>query len=164
MYIKEVTRKYIFIGLLILIIIGVIVANILAKKQDEEFATEDFLYNQALQLYKDGDYERAQLLVSELTIERADSEIVNYLAGLIAASNNEYESASILMQKSLDINPYKVENAIFMLQFGEILFLAKRYEDAKIVLNRCKDAGWTPEDYPDYQEQVQNMLTQIENS
>ena len=71
-------------------------------------------------------------------------------------------SAAVHMQKTLDINPHKVEDAMFMLQFGEILFFAQRYDNAKTVLTRCQESGWVPAEYPEYQQRVQELLTAIE--
>ena len=48
-----------------------------------------------------------------------------------------------------------------MLQFGEVLVIAERKEDARIVLERCRDMGWAPEEYPEYQQRVNELLTQI---
>lgn len=163
MHLKNKTRKYILLGIIAFIFVGIIAANILANKQDATFETEEFIYQQAVQQYQSGNYAEAQKLIADLVVEKADSEQVNYLAGLIAASVGEYPSAAVYMQKALDINPHNVEAPMFMLQFGEVLFSAKRFDDAKIVLERCKEWNWMPEDYPQYQEQVQEMLTEIEN-
>lgn len=163
MHLKESTRKYILLGIVIFIIIGLVSAKVLAKKQDADFSTEDFLYQQALQLYSEGNYSEASIYISELVKEKPDSEVVNYLGGLIAASTEEYTKAAILLQKSLDINPHKVEDAMFMIQFGEALFLAERYEDASLVLKRCQKFEWAPEDYPNYQDRVTELLTLIES-
>lgn len=163
MNIKESTRKYILASFVVFVVGSLIVANVLAKKQDEVFSTEDILYQQAIQLYEEGNYSDAQTLISDLITEKADSEMVNYLAALITGQNGDFSAAVVFMQKVLDINPYNVERPIFMLQFGEMLFSAQKYEEAKIVLQRCVDAGWAPDDYPGYQEQVQGMLLQMEN-
>lgn len=160
---KDITRKYILLGIILFVVVGLFTANILAKKQDEKFAVEDLLYTQALQLYEAGDYKQAETMIEDLIKEQADSEVVNHLGGLIAASNGDYKAASVFMQKSLDLNPYKVENAMFMLQFGEILLNAERFKEAKIILQHCQEVGWAPEEYPEYQEQLQNMLKQLEN-
>ena len=85
------------------------------------------------------------------------------MGGLIAAINQDYKKAAILMQKTLDLNPYKVEDPIFMLQMGEIFYRAERYEDAKVVLTRCKEMGWEPEQFPNYQQKVSELLSSIEN-
>lgn len=63
----------------------------------------------------------------------------------------------------MDINPHKVEDPMFMLQFGEVLLFAERFGDSKIVLEKCREWGWIPESYPTYQERVTELLTQIEN-
>ncbi|ATP39027.1 hypothetical protein CSE16_02745 [Solibacillus sp. R5-41] len=163
MNLKESTRKYILLGALLFIIVGLISAKVLANGQDTQFTKEDALYQQAAQLYSDGNYAEALDYMKELLVAQPKSEAVNYLGGLVAANAKEYEQAAILLQKTLDINPHKVEDAMFMLQFGEVLVLAERKEDAKTVLVRCQESAWAPEDFPEYQNRVAELLAQIEN-
>lgn len=163
MQFTESTRKYILIGLIAFIIVGFITAKVLASKQDEEFLVDDTLYKQASQLYNDGNYAAAGELINDLLLRQPNSEIVNYLGGLISANKGDYKQSAILLQKTLDINPHKVEDPMFMLQYGEVLFFAERYKDSKIVLEKCREWGWVPESYPTYQERVTELLTQIEN-
>mgnify|MGYP003554169788 CR=1 FL=1 len=158
----ESNRKYILAGITAFIVVGLFVANVLANKQDEQFAYEDKLYAHASQLYTDGNYIDAMVTINELLELQPNSQEVNYLGGLTAANAGEYKQSAILLQKTMDINPYKVEDAIFMLQFGEILFLSERYEDAKVVLLECQKQGWEPEEYPNYQQRVTELLAQIE--
>ena len=158
---SESVRRYILIGMVLLIFAGIITSKVLAKKQDEEYSFNDQLYQQVLQLYSDGSYEEAKVYSSELLERVPNSEIANYLGGLIAAGNNDVFQAAILLQKTLDINPHKVEDPIFMLQFGEVLVSAERKEDARVVLEKCRDMGWIPENYPEYQQRVNELLTQI---
>lgn len=163
MQLKESHRNYILLGMIAIIIIGLVAAKITAKAQDKEFLKNELLYEQVSQLYQKGNYEESQKYINELLKTQPNSEVVNYMGGLIAATNSEFKQAAILMQKTLDINPYKAEDPVFMLQLGEIMSKAERYEEAKIVLTRCQEAGWAPEDYPNYQEQVAQLLTSIEN-
>lgn len=163
MQFTETTRKYILIGFVAFIIVGFITAKVLASKQDEEFVVDDKLYQQASELYNEGKYPAAGELINELLLRQPNSEIVNYLGGLNSANNGDYKKSVVLLQKTLDINPHKVEDPMFMLQFGEALFFAERYGDSKIVLEKCREWGWVPESYPTYQERVMELLTQIEN-
>lgn len=163
MQFTETTRKYILIGFVAFIIVGFITAKVLASKQDEEFVVDDKLYQQASELYNEGKYPAAGELINELLLRQPNSEIVNYLGGLNSANNGDYKQSVVLLQKTLDINPHKVEDPMFMLQFGEALFFAERYDDSKIVLEKCREWGWVPESYPTYQERVMELLTQIEN-
>ncbi|MEK5429835.1 hypothetical protein MKY88_03120 [Lysinibacillus sp. FSL R7-0073] len=160
----ESIRKYILSGIVTFVVVGLIVASILASKQDEEFLMSETLYNQAIQLQTDGDLEGSIAMLSEVLKKQPNSEVGNYVAGLINAQNGDMKQASIYMQKVLDINPYKVEDPKFMLQMGEIFLGAEKFEEARIVLLRCQEAQWTLEDIPDYQEYVTSLLAQVENS
>lgn len=159
----EEKRKYILFGIIIFTIIGLVAAKTMASKQDKEFMTEDILYQQATQSYKEGNYTEAEVHINELLKLQPNSEVVNYLGGLIAANNNDVTRSVILLQKTLDINPHNVEDPMFMLQFGEVLYFAERYEDANTVLIRCQESAWAPEEYPEYQIRVKELLAQIEN-
>lgn len=163
MELTESKRKYILLGIVAFIIIGFITAKVLASNQDEEFLKDDLLYQQTSQLYTDGKFNEAENLVNELLLRKPDSEVVNYLGAVITANLGDYNRSSILLQKTLDINPHKVEDPMFMLQFGEVLFFVERYEDAKIVLEKCREGAWIPQDHPTYQERVTELLTKIEN-
>lgn len=163
MKLRESHRKYILLGMIGFIIVGLITANVMAKKQDQEFIKNELLYDQVQQMYNSGNYEEALVYINELLKTQPNSEAVNHMGGLISAINKEYSKAAILLQKTLDINPYKVEDPIFMLQLGEVFYQAERYEDAKVVLNLCKEMGWEPEELPKYQEKVSELLTSIQN-
>lgn len=163
MYISENKRKYILLGVVIFIVLGLITSKVLASKQDEKFLKEDKIYQQVGQLYSEEQYEEAYLYVNEMLKRQPKSEIANYLGGLVSAKIGEYQQASILFRKTLDLNPYKAEDPMFMLQFGEILFYAESYLDSKIVLEKCQEWGWVPKQYPTYQEHITELLTQIEN-
>ncbi|WP_374963863.1 tetratricopeptide repeat protein [Lysinibacillus sp. RS5] len=161
---NEPVRKYILSGIVAFIVVGLIVANVMASKQDEKFAANEALYNQAVQLQSEGNFEDAWEAISKVLKEEPNSEIANYLAAIIAANNNDLKQATIHMQKTLDINPHKVEDPMFMIQLGELFVAVERYEDAKTVLLRCQGGGWAPEEIPNYQEHVATLLAQIENS
>lgn len=163
MEITEIVRKYILLGIIGFIVIGLILANILANKQDEKFAKNEALYNEAIQLQSSGNLVGAMDALSMVLRKTPNSEIANYLAGITAAQKGDMKQAAIYMQKTLDINPYKVEDAMFMIRLGEIFLNAEKYEEAKIVLLHCQEQGWIPEELPDYQSHVTALLTQIEN-
>jgi len=163
MRITEPIRKYILVGIVSLVVAGLIVANILASKQDKEFASNEELYNQTFELQSNGDIEGALKAIQEVLKKTPNSEVANYMAGIVAAQKGDMKKASIYMQKTLDINPYKVEDPMFMIQMGEIFVGAEKYEEAKIVLLRCQESAWAPEELPDYQNQVSALLAQVEN-
>lgn len=159
----ELIRKYILSGVVAFIVVGLIVANVMASKQDEGFATSEALYNQAIQLQSSGNIEEAYQSISQVLKNKPNSEVANYMAGIIAAQKGDMTQAAIYMQKTLDINSHKVEDPMFMIQLGEIFVGAEKYKEAKTVLLRCQEWGWAPEELPDYQTLVTSLLAQIEN-
>lgn len=163
MQLTESTRKYILLGIVAFIVIGFMTAKVLASKQNEEFLMDDILYQQASQLYMEGDYPAAGEVIRELLLRQPTSEAVNYLGGVITANIGDYKQSAILLQKTLEINPHKVEDAMFMLQFGEVLFYAERYEDSKLVLVRGRELGWPQHADLKHKERYTELLTQIEN-
>lgn len=163
MRVTDTVRKYILSGMVAFIVVGLIVANVMASKQDQKFATNEALYSQAIQLQTTGNIEGAQEAISQLVKNTPDSELANYMAGLVAAQKEDMKQAAVYMQKTLAINPHKVEDPMFMLQLGEVFVNAKKYDEAKTVLLRCQESGWAPEEFPTYQEQVTSLLAQTEN-
>ncbi|WP_421663820.1 tetratricopeptide repeat protein [Lysinibacillus telephonicus] len=164
MQFRESTRRYILLAMVAFVIIGLIVAKVIAKSQDEHFANEDLLFQQATQLSNTGNFEEASVYINELLKTQPNSEDANYLGGLISANIGEMKQASILFQKTLDLNPHRVEDPMFMLRFGETLFNVERYEDAKTVLIRCQESAWAPEEFPNYQNRVAELLKSIDEN
>lgn len=160
---SEINRKYILSGIVAFIVVGLIVANVMASKQDERFATNEALYKQAIQLQSNGDIEGALEAITQVLENTPNAEMANYLAGLITVQQGDMQQAAIFMQKALDINPHKVEDPMFMLQLGEVFVAAKKYDEAKTVLLRCQESKWAPEEFPTYQENVTSLLAKIEN-
>lgn len=160
---SDINRRYILCGIVAFIVIGLFVANVMASKQDKEFATNEMLYSQAIQLQSTGNIDGALEAITQVVKNTPKSEIANYMAGLITAQKGDMPQAAIFLQKTLDINPHKVEDPMFMLQLGEVFVTAKKYEEAKMVLLRCQESGWAPEEFPTYQENVTSLLAQIEN-
>ncbi|MER2108112.1 MAG: hypothetical protein ABS949_14345 [Solibacillus sp.] len=162
MKLTESNRKYILAGIVAFVLVGLFVANFMATKQDEAFMQEDMLYQQAIQMLNEGNFIDAYAMLQKVLETQPNSEDANYAMALVAANSGEFGRAAIAGQKTLDLNPYKVEDPIFMLQFGEILVSNERFDDAKTVLLECQKQGWEPEEYPDYQQRVTSLLAQIE--
>lgn len=163
MKLKDSIRRYILFGIVTFIILGLVVAKVLAGVQDRRYLDEETLYYQAYELASQGRYEEASVYINELLTTKPNSEAINYLGGLITANTGEVQRATTLFQKTLDLNPYRVEEPMFMLQFGEALYNSQRFEDAKIVLINCLESGWEPDEFPNYKERVEQLLNSIEN-
>ncbi|AOV08793.1 tetratricopeptide repeat protein [Sporosarcina ureilytica] len=160
MKLEESTRKYIFTGLFLFIIIGLITAGVMGKKQDGVFHSDELLYSTAVERLQARDYATALSMLESIEARNSPSEAVNYMIGLAASNNGEVEKGIRHMQRSLDINPHKVEDSLFMLQYGEMLITAEMSEEAQEVLERCA-ALPVPESFPQYQERVAELQLQL---
>ena len=160
MTVSDLARKNITIGLVLFVIVGFITASIMAKKQDQAFQTDQELYKLVVQQLQEGNYGIVLAGTSTLEHSQRSSEAVNYTIGLAAANAGELEKGILHMQRALDINPHKVEDPMFMLQFAEALVLAGKNKEAGLVLERSKSFA-APESFPHYQERVTQLQEEI---
>ena len=156
MKINDLSRKYIVIGFSLFVLIGLITASIMGKKQDKAFEVDEVEYSNIVQQFQEGNYTDA--LNKSVTLEnsQASSEQVNYLIALTAANLGQFEKSLRHMQRTLDINPHRVEDSMFMLQYAEFLVMENQKDEAEIVLDLCVTLP-IPEDFPEYQERVAQL-------
>ncbi|MBE1556412.1 tetratricopeptide repeat protein [Sporosarcina limicola] len=160
MNLSDSSRKYIVIGLSLFVMIGLITASIMGKKQNTAFQLDDTEYSHAVQQLQEGNYAGALEASSALETRQGSSEQVNYLIALAAANSGEIEKSLKHMQRTLDRNPHRVEDAMFMLQYAEFFVMAEQKDEAVLVLDRCATLP-IPEDYPEYQERVAQLQQQL---
>lgn len=141
------------IGIIFVLAVGLFVASFMGKKQDNAFQTDQQVYQLAIQQLQEGNYDVALSEMETLQEHESDSESVHYITALAAVNAGGTEKALVHMQRVLDINPHKVEDSMFMLQYAEMLIGIEALDHAKIVLERC-EALAIPENYPEYQEKV----------
>lgn len=160
MNITDTTMRFLVGGIVGILLVGLLYVSFSGKKQDEKFLDEQTTYNQALQHLKGGQYDQALPLLKEVKKEQPDSVTVNYYTGLALANTGDWMGSAKEFQTVINLNPYKVEDSVFMIQFAEILLNAKKKDEAKVVLKRCQTLP-VPKQIPDYQMRVKNLLKQV---
>jgi predicted Zn-dependent protease len=160
MKMTDTTVRYVVAGVVIALLVGLGYASFSGKKQDEQFTREQAMYNQTLQHEQKGQYDQALPLLKQIEKEQPNSVPVKYYTGLALANKGDWTGAAQEFQNSINLNPYKVEDSIFMLQYAEVLTYAKKLEEAKVVLEHCKKLS-VPAQMPDYQDKVNAMLQKI---
>lgn len=160
MNVSDSARRYIVMGLSVFVILGLISASIMGSKQDKEFQANNALYGLMTQQLQEGNYSDALATSVVLGESQKASEVVNYYTALTAINVGETEKALLHMQRALDINPHKVEDSMFMLQYAEMLVQAEKKDEATQVLERCEVLP-VPEIYPDYQERILQLQEQV---
>ena len=157
MEVKVKYMRYIVASIIVLLIIGLSYTSYLGKKQDEKFESNETTYNKALQYMEQGEFTKALPLLKRVEKEQYDSMIVKYNIGIALANTGNWDRAIQEFQNSLDLNPYKVEEPVFMMQFATLLINEGKYDEAKKVLERCKTLP-APEQIPDYKDRLNAMI------
>jgi predicted Zn-dependent protease len=157
---RETSVRNIVGFIVVFLIVGLGYASFLGKKQDEQFANEQMMYNLAMDHVKKGQYNFALPLLKQVEKKQMASFTMRYYTGLALEQTGYGKEAVLEFQNALDLNPYLVEDSIFMLEFAEALLNAKKNEEAKIVLKHCQTLP-IPEQIPDYLDEVNGMLEQI---
>ncbi|WP_336496403.1 tetratricopeptide repeat protein [Psychrobacillus sp. FJAT-51614] len=131
-----------------------------SKEQDRQFVIEQEKYNVAVQDIQGGEYDQALSLLEEVDQTNTKSVPVKYYIGVAHFYKEDFDKAAQEFSNLLDINPYMVKDSEFMLLFAHTLINANQFDEASIVLERCKNLQ-TPENMPDYQDQVNQLIKQI---
>ncbi|MEK5146073.1 tetratricopeptide repeat protein [Psychrobacillus sp. FSL K6-4615] len=160
MKIADKTVRNVVVVLIVVLILGIFYASKSSEKQDEQFFKEQATFNQAIDYFQGGQYELAIPLLTKVGKEQPESEVVKYYLALALSNTGEWSSASQEYQEVLNVNPYKVKDSMFMIQFAEVLLNAEKFEEAKVVLERCQTLP-IPDQMPDYQEFVNILLMQV---
>jgi len=160
MNIKDTGIRYMVTILVLIVIIGLGYASLTGKTHDKKILKEQTRYTQALQFLQNQEYDQAVTLLKLVKEDYPNSATVKYYLGTSLANIREWNSAAQEYQQILDLNPYKVKEPIFMIQFAGILINAKKLDEAKIVLEKCLTLP-IPEQIPNYLEQVNSLIDQI---
>ncbi|OMP66624.1 tetratricopeptide repeat protein [Domibacillus epiphyticus] len=163
MKLTDTAMRYIVAVLILTVVIGFIYVNIAGKKEEEKYVQEFNTYQNAISLMQQGDFKQAVPLLKQVEAEQQDSVPIKQYLGMALVNTGEVEEAVTKYQEVVDLNPYKIEDAEFMLQFGEVLSITGKHKEAKIVLEQCQKLA-APSGIPDYQEKVNLLLAEVSKS
>lgn len=160
MIISDSARRYILAFFSLIVVVGLILSSMMGSKQNKEFQSNYELFSHMNQQFQEGNYTEALKYGELLMMNHKSSETVNYLTAVSAVNAGEIDKALLHMQRALDINPYYVENPMFMLQYAEMLIQAEQKDAAIKVLERCEVLP-IPEVYPEYKDHVTHLQEQL---
>lgn len=133
---KKDFGKYVFIILLISVLLVLVWQNKLAEKQNTILLNDYAVYQQADEMMQNQEFDQSINVLEDLNAKYNNEFQISYWLGYSYLYSNKFESAVILYNKSLDLNPYLVENTDFMYQYAVALANSEKYEDSLIVINR----------------------------
>ncbi|TQR18152.1 tetratricopeptide repeat protein [Psychrobacillus soli] len=163
MNITDTATRYIVVGIIAMLILGLGYTSFSGAKQDEQYEAEQEIYKHSLDLIEEEQFDQALLYLKQVEENYPESANVKYNLAITYANIGEWNNAAQEYKRVLDLNPYRVEDSLFMLQYGSVLLNANKNDEAKIVFERCQTLP-IPEQMPNYQEQVNELLMQISTS
>ncbi|WP_231584141.1 tetratricopeptide repeat protein [Domibacillus indicus] len=163
MKLTDSSIRYIVAGIFLCLAIALIYTHFSGEKQDEKVTEIYYTYQQAFELLQQGQYAQALPLLEQVKAEEPDSVPVTHYLGMSYVNTNELSKASRAYKQVVELNPYKIEDALFMIQFADVLTLNGEKEEALTVLAQCKNLP-VPASMPDYQEQVAAKMKELKNN
>ncbi|WP_313801748.1 tetratricopeptide repeat protein [Cytobacillus sp.] len=156
---KEIYRKLILLGLVLLIGIGVFYTYNAGKTQDKGYVEDYQSYQMSLAQMKENQLEESKKELMKLHQTYPDQANITWNLGLAFALDGDLENASLYYQKAVDQRPFIVQEPMFSLQFAELLFAKEEFGLAKQYLEHCKTIA-IPEEFVS---RVDELLAYIDN-
>lgn len=134
--VKKSYMNFILTAFILLICVVISVLQNEAKKQNEVLMSDFLLYQQADSLLKDGKIDEVLPPLEELHTKYNNDYNISNRLGYVYFNVEKIDTALILYNKTLDLNPYLVENKDFMYQYAIVLANNYQYDNAFLVIDR----------------------------
>ncbi|MCK1995781.1 tetratricopeptide repeat protein [Psychrobacillus psychrodurans] len=151
--------KYIFYLLIILIIIVLFWTDKMGDKQDEEFL-DDYTLLQTLINQTSNQAPNTIEQLSALQQKYSNEYLIAYHLGIAYLNEGNIQQALIMYKRTLDLNPFVVENKEFMYQYALILGNNEQIDNAMRVVERAKQLSPNEE----YQSKLNSLVESIEKN
>lgn len=132
---KEYTN-YFVTGFILLVAITLVFIQNEAQNQNEKLQRDFSLYQEANSYLQKGETEVIIDTLSELHKTYSDDFNISYGLAFSYLNNGNYEAALPMYTRSLDLNPYLVENIDFIYQYALAFSNNKQYENAIAVIDQ----------------------------
>lgn len=155
---KEIYRKLMLLGLVLIIGIGTFYTYKEGEKQDKRFVEDYQKYQLSLAQMNEDNFKNAKELLMSLHTKYPDQANITRNLGLVYAREGDMEKAALYYQKTVDQHPFSIQDPMFSLQFAQILVAEEEYKVARQYLEHCKTIN-LPEEYVS---RVDELLAYIE--
>lgn len=161
MKLVESYRKYILLFTISLVLVALIIGYVRGGSQEKKFAEVQLNYSQLVNSLQTGNYSDIVNLAGEVDSDLRNTDLFNYVLAIAELNIGNYERSTQYFERAIDINPYKVEDGLFMLQYAETLILASKNEEAEIVLERCTSLE-APDSFAEYYNKITELQQQLD--
>ena len=145
MTVNRLTRNKIFWLVLGVVIVSLLLAGGLAKKQNLLLAQHEETYQQGVATLQSGDFRKAIQLFSSLPPGYGDSFQALYYTAFAYSHLKDFSQARSYMQKAQEARPAFLADPQFLVEYGEILYETGDFELSRLYLTRALNLGPTQE-------------------
>lgn len=152
-------RNCLFVLILGLALVIVIYALVAGHRQDQAFRSNYQLYQQAIALMGEGQYDQALQKFQGLDAHSQATFQVLYMSAFCESQTGDYVAAASHMQMAQEARPALVQDAKFLQRYGIILLHLGNHEGASLYL---KESLKYPSD-PATVEETEKYLAELNN-
>ncbi len=127
-------RNCLFVIILGLALAVVIYALLAGHRQDQAFQANYQLYQQAIALMGEGQYDQALKKFQGLDADSQATFQVLYMSAFCESQIGDYATAASYMQMAREARPALVQDAKYLQRYGVILFKLGQREEASLYL------------------------------
>jgi Tfp pilus assembly protein PilF len=153
----------IFYITLLIVVIALITAGQIGKKQDQKMEQTYKIYQNAKKLIGTQKGNNAIPDLEKLTKQFPERYNVHQQLAIAYSQAGRYKEADEQFEIALKIRPALIKNPLFNAQYGENAYVLKQYDLAKAFLQESINAGISP-DLKTYVDQLLNAIATAENT
>jgi outer membrane protein assembly factor BamD (BamD/ComL family) len=152
-------RNRIFFVMLIFSIILLTISASYGYKEEQVYLSDFELYNQASRLVQRGELHEAENLLSQLVNKYPENVTLMFPYAWCLGQQGKYEQSISYFTKMRNQRPFVLENQLFLVSFGEVLYKSGQYSSARQYLLRALQFGGRT---PDFSDKAKSLLSDIE--
>lgn len=154
----EVYRKYILLGFVVFISVTLLITHIKGEKQDMVFKDDYQKYQYSISSLREEQYTTSIEILQKLHQKYPNQANITRSLGLAYSLEGKNEISALYFQKAVEQRPFIVQEPLFSVRYGEVLYRLKEYDISKQYLEHSNKI----ESSKEYLQLIQSLLAEIQ--
>ena len=128
--------NYIITGFILIVFVLLIIVENLGSKQDELLLNDFTMFEEASALIESGSSTEALQTLENLNTKYSGDFNISHRLGIAYLSSEQYKPALTMFTRTLDLNPYLVENTDYLYQYALTLANNEQFDNSILVIDK----------------------------
>jgi len=128
--------NYIITGFILIVFVLLIIVENLGNKQDELLLSDFTMFEEASALVESGSSTEALQTLENLNTKYSGDFNISHRLGIAYLSSEQYKPALTMFTRTLDLNPYLVENTDYLYQYAVTLANNEQFDNSILVIDK----------------------------